>query len=71
MLDPAATTPPLERWSERLSEQVSTGQLQWPTPRNWSNIAKDASSSPSGLMYLLMKSRRLRRPGHLHVGVLT
>jgi hypothetical protein len=43
----AATTRPLVRWSARLSDEPSTGPQLWATPKNTSEAAKDASTSPS------------------------
>jgi len=47
----------------------------WPTAvatsKNWSDIVRDASSSPSGPTYLLMRSRRFRHLGRSPVGAST
>jgi hypothetical protein len=43
----AATTRPLVRWSARPSDELSTGPQLWATPKNSSEGAKGASTSPS------------------------
>jgi hypothetical protein len=43
----AATTRPLARWSARPSDELSTGPQLWATPKNSSEGAKGASTSPS------------------------
>ena len=70
-LDPVAITPHLERWSERLSEQVFIGQPRLATQKNWFGIAKDVSFSLRGPTYLPMKFKPSRRPGPLLAGGLT
>jgi len=40
-----------------------TGQPRSPTQKNWSDIVKDASSSPKGPTYLLMRFKLYRHPG--------
>ena len=70
-LDPAAITPHLERWSERLSEQVFIGQPRSATQKNWFGIAKDVSFSLRGPTYLPMKFKPSRRLGPLLAGGLT
>ena len=60
---PTVTMLPPEHWSGRPSEQVSTSQPRSPTPRNWSDTMKDASSLPRGPMYLLTRFKLFRHPG--------
>jgi hypothetical protein len=43
----AATTHPHVRWSARPSDELSTGPQLWAMPRNSSEGAKGASTSPS------------------------
>ena len=47
----------------KVSEQVFTGQPRSPTQKNWSDIVKDASSSPKGPTYLLTRFKLFRHPG--------
>jgi hypothetical protein len=43
----AATTRPHTRWSARLSDKLSTGPKLWAMPKNLSEGAKGANTSPS------------------------